>query len=278
MAAVIELAGAVLDPWPLHRFFFLLWQRKTDDSTAAKRWCSVRIFIYDLWNWPTLMLQSWHKCSCFCCILTYVFITDHEWSVFPRPWRVSFCDNGIQHSRNPMWHGQSRGIDWRARRKRPRMAAQSERMRDTGRQPPSTLSCKKTDLWQANVPISTVHPISWLQQRNEQELWSKINRVSSHHLIHFIQRQPELSKTVGQAQIKTGHHEGTPPVLELSSVSVAVWESSLSRRGKQFSVFRHHSGTTSVHLWSQIQVHFLSISPFHPVMEILRLATGLNAS
>lgn len=81
-------------------------------------------------------------------------------------------------------------------------------------------------------------------------------------MIHFIQRQPELSKTVGQAQIKAGHREGTPPVLELSSVSVAVWESTLSHQGKEFSVFRQHSGTTSVHLQSQIQTNSSISSQF----------------
>lgn len=35
---------------------------------------------------------------------------------------------------NPMWHGQSRGRDWRARRKRQRMATLNESEREVGRQ------------------------------------------------------------------------------------------------------------------------------------------------
>lgn len=117
---------------------------------------------------------------------------------------------------------------------------------------PYTISCtKKPRLLTSKCPhlYCTSHFMAAAKtRRNEQELWSKVNRVSSLHLIHFIQRQPELSKTVCQAQMKAGQREGTPPVLELSSVSVAVWKSNLSRREKEFSVFRQHSGMTSVHL------------------------------
>lgn len=104
---------------------------------------------------------------------------------------------------------------------------------------------------------------------NEWQLWSKVNRVSSLHLIHFLRRQPELSKTLGQAQIKAGRRKGKPPVPELFSVSAAVWESSLSRLGKEFSVFRQHSRTKSrdncefIKPYSNKFIYFLSYLPSH---------------
>lgn len=64
------------------------------------------------------------------------------------------------------------------------------------------------------------------------------------HWIHFSQREPELSTTVGQARIKTRHLEGTPPVPELF-LRQPWLESSFPRLEKEFSVFKQQGGRQS---------------------------------
>lgn len=162
MAAVIELAGGVLDPWPLH-LFLCLWQRifKTDDSIPQptgdvvsgllfttcgpdQRWCfkvdkSVFLLLQhsDIWHHGChrgRRLPTRKSARTFLTAQRNLlpWLVNREWSVFPWPRRVSFRDNGVKRSRNPMRHGRLRGIDWRAPRKRQRTAAQREKKRNTG--------------------------------------------------------------------------------------------------------------------------------------------------
>lgn len=64
------------------------------------------------------------------------------------------------------------------------------------------------------------------------------NLIYSLHLIHFVQQHTELSKTVGQTQIKVGHCKGAQLTPEFLSVRVAVWEFSSSRLGRQVQCVR----------------------------------------
>lgn len=83
---------------------------------------------------------------------------------------------------------------------------------------------------------------------------------------------PELSKTVGQTQIKAEHPKGTRLILELLSVRAAAWEFSLSRLGKRVrcvqTAERDDGALVARGKDKRIQYQFVSspISPYSPAV------------